>query len=175
LWGGCQTCQRWTLLTKSNFGHSTVTVNDSLFFNNGTATLENFKDGENPEATFDLTAVYGDKIKSANRKFLKDSPTSVVIEDNFETNEKTKLITWQMMTTADVEIVKGGAVLKQDGKTLKLENLTHPELALSVVSLYPAPLKLDRQIEGLKRIEIRIPAWVLENGKGKLKVRLSGE
>lgn len=175
LWGGCQTCQRWTLLTKSNFGHSTVTVNDSLFFNNGTATLENFKDGENPEATFDLTAVYGDKIKSANRKFLKDSPTSVVIEDNFETNEKTKLITWQMMTTADVEIVKGGAVLKQDGKTLKLENLTHPELALSVVSLCPAPLKLDRQIEGLKRIEIRIPAWVLENGKGKLKVRLSGE
>ncbi len=175
LWGSCQTCGRWLLLTKNNYGHSTVTVNDSLFINNGYAPLLNFKDGNNPEATFDLTAVYGDKIKSAKRKFLKDSPTSVVIEDNFETNEKTKLITWQMMTTADIEIVKGGAILKQHGKTLKLENLTHPELALSVVSLYPAPLELDRQIEGLKRIEIRIPAWTLENGKGTLKVRLSGE
>ena len=175
LWGSCQTCQRWTLLTKSNFGHSTVTVNDSLFFNNGTATLENFKNGSNPEATFDMTAVYGDKIKSAKRKFLKNSPTSVVIEDNWVTNQNTKLITWQMMTTADVEIVKGGAVLKQDGKTLKLENLTHPELQLSVVSMYPAPLELDRQIEGLKRIEIRVPAWTLKNGKGTLKVRLSGE
>jgi hypothetical protein len=175
LWGNCQSCQRWTLLTKNNYGHSTLTVNDSLFYNEGFAPLLNFKDGSSPEATFDLTAVYRDKIKSAKRKFLKDSPTSVVIEDNFETNENTSLITWQMMTTADVEVVKGGAILKQDGKTLKLENLTHPELAVSVVSLYPAPLELDRQIKGLKRIEIRIPAWVLENGKGTLKVRLSGE
>lgn len=78
-----------------------------------------------------------------------------------------------MLTTADVELVKGGAVLKQDGKTLKLENLSHPDLALSVVSLYPAPLELDRQMEGLKRIEIRIPAWTIENGKTTLKVRLS--
>ena len=175
LWNSNQTGQRWTLLTKNNYGHSTVTVNDSLFINNGFAPLTIFKDGNNPEATFDLTAVYGDKIKSAKRRFLKDSPISIVIEDNFETNDNTKIITWQMMTTADVEIVKGGAILKQDGKKLKLENLTHPELALSVVSLYPAPLELDRQIEGLKRIEIRIPAWVLENGKGTLKVRLSGQ
>lgn len=175
LWGSCQTCDRWLLLTKNNYGHSTVTINDSLFFNNGTATLEDFKSGDNPEATFNMTPAYGDKIKSAKRKFLKDSPTSVVIEDNFETNENTVLVTWQMMTTADVELIEGGAILKQDGKTLKLENLTHPELALSVVTLYPAPLKLDRQIEGLKRIEIRIPAWTIENGKTTLKVRLSGE
>lgn len=175
LWNSSQTGQRWTLLTKNNYGHSTVTVNDSLFINNGFAPLTNFKDGNNPEVTFDLTAVYGGKIKSAKRKFLKDSPTSIVIEDNFETNDNTKIITWQMMTTADIEIVKGGAILKQDGKTLKLENLTHPELALSVVSLYPAPLELDRQIEGLKRIEIRIPAWTLKNGNGTMKVRLSGE
>ena len=175
LWNSTQTGQRWTLLTKNNYGHSTVTINDSLFYNNGTAPLLNFKDGNNPEATFDLTPLYWDNIKSAKRRFFKDSPTSIVIEDNFETNEKTKSITWQMMTTADVEIVKGGAVLKQDGKTLKLENLTHPELALSVVSMYPAPLELDRQIEGLKRIEIRIPVWTVENGKTTLKVRLSGE
>ncbi len=175
LWGSCQTCGRWLLLTKNNYGHSTVTINDSLFINNGTAALEDFKSGNNPEATFNMTPVYGNTIKSAKRRFLKDSPSSVIIEDNFETNENTVLITWQMMTTADVEIVEGGAILKQDGKTLKLENMTHPELALSVVSLYPAPLKLDRQIEGLKRIEIRIPAWTIGNGKTTVKVRLSGE
>jgi hypothetical protein len=175
LWGSCQTCGRWLLLTKNNYGHSTVTVNDSLFINKGYAPLINFKEGNNPQAAFDLTAVYGDKLKSSKRSFLKDSPTSIMISDEIETNAKTQLITWQMMTTADIEIVKGGAVLKQDGKTLKLENLSHPELQLSVVSLYPAPLELDRQIEGLKRIEIRIPAWAIENGKMNLKVRLSGE
>jgi len=175
LWGSCQTCGRWLLLTKNNYGHSTLTVNDSLFLNKGYAPLLNFKDGNNPEATFDLTALYGDKLKSAKRRFLKDSPISVVIEDSFETNKKTKLVTWQMMTTADVELVKGGAVLKQDGKTLKLDNLSHPELAVTIVSLYPAPLELDRQIEGLKRIEIRIPAWTVKEGNGSMKVRLSGK
>jgi hypothetical protein len=174
LWNSTQTGQRWTLLTKNNYGHSTVTVNDSLFINNGQATLLNFKDEKTPSATFDLTAVYGDKLKSAKRTFLKDSPVSVVIEDNIETNEKTQSITWQMITQADVEFVKGGAVLKQDGKTLILENQSHPELSLSVVSLYPAPLKLDRQMEGLKRIEIRIPAWTIQGGKTNIKVRLSG-
>jgi len=174
LWGSCQTCGRWLLLTKNNYGHSTITVNDSLFINNGQATLINFQDGKTPLAIFDLTSVYGDKLKSAKRTFLKDSPTSILISDEIETNEKTQLITWQMMTTADVELVKGGAVLKQDGKTLILENQSHPELSLSVVSLYPAPLKLDRQMEGLKRLEIRIPAWTVENGKTTLKVRLAG-
>jgi hypothetical protein len=174
LWNSTQKGQRWTLLTKNNYGHSTITVNDSLFINNGQATLLNFQDGKTPSATFDLSAVYGDKLKSAKRTFLKDSQSSILISDEIETNEKTQSITWQLLTQADVEFVKGGAVLKQDGKTLKLENLSHPELQLSVVSLYPAPLKLDRQMAGLKRIEIRIPAWTIENGKTNIKVRLSG-
>ena len=173
LWNSTQSGQRWTLLTKNNYGHSTITVNDSLFINNGQATLLNFQDGKTPSATFDLTPVYGDKLKSAKRTFLKDSPVSVIIEDNIETNEKTQSVTWQMLTQADVEFVKGGAVLKQNGKTLKLENLSHPELQLSVVSLYPAPLQLDRQLDGLKRIEIRIPAWTVKEGKTNIKVRLS--
>jgi hypothetical protein len=175
LWGSCQDCERWTLLTKNNYGHSTITVNNELFINNGQATLVDFKDGKQPEATIDLTAIYGENIKSAKRKFQKDSPVSVVIEDQIEISDKTDLITWQMMTTADVKLVEGGAILSQDGKTLKLENLSHPELELSIVSLYPAPLKLDRQIVGLKRLEIRIPAWTIEGGKTNIKVRLSGE
>jgi hypothetical protein len=175
LWGSCMTCGRWKLITKNNFGHSTLTVNDSLFLNNGYAPLMSFEEGNTPKATFDLTPVYNGKLKSAQRSFIKDSPASVVIEDQIATNEQTQLITWQMMTTADVELTKGGALLKQDGKTLKLENLSHPQLQLSVVSMYPAPLKLDRQMENLKRIEIRIPAWTVENWKTTLKVRLSGE
>jgi hypothetical protein len=74
-----------------------------------------------------------------------------------------------------LKIVKGGAVLKQDGQTLKLENLSHPEIMVSVISLDPPPLYFDKIIENLKRIEIRIPAWTVENGRTTLKVRLSGQ
>jgi len=175
LWSSCQECDRWKLLTKNNFGHSTISVNDELHIVDGLASIIDFKDGEHPEATIDLTAAFGENLKSAKRRFVKDSPVSLLIEDEIAISDKTKVITWQLMTTADVQIIKGGAILKQDGKELKLENLSHPELGISVISLYPAPLKLDKQIEGLKRIEIRIPAYVFEGGKGLIRVRLSGE
>ena len=175
LWGRCQECDRWKLITKNNFGHSTISVNNALHIVDGLAKIADFKNGDKPEATFDMTPVFAGQLKSAKRRFVKDGPTSLIIEDQIEISEETKMITWQMMTVSDVEIVKGGAILTQDGKTLKLENLSHPELMISVVSLYPAPLELDKHIEGLKRIEIRIPAWTIEEDKTKIKVRISGE
>jgi len=175
LWARCQDCERWTLLTKNNFGHSTISVNNQMHVVDGMASIVDFKSGSTPEATIDLSPTFAGQLKSAKRKFTKDSNTSLVIEDKIEVSEETSMITWQLMTTADVEIVKGGAILKQDGKTLKLDNLSHAEYTVSVVSLSPAPLKLDRQIEGLKRLEIRIPAWTVENGSLDLKVRLSGD
>ncbi len=174
LWGKCQECERWTLLTKNNFGHSTITVNDQLHLVDGLATITDFNKGDKPSATIDLTAAFGRQIKSARRTFTKESGTSLLIEDEIVPSEETRLVTWQLLTTADVQLVNGGAVLSQEGKTLKLENLSHPEIAVSIISLHPAPLKLDRQVENMKRLEIRIPAWTMENKKGTIKVRLSG-
>jgi len=36
-------------------------------------------------------------------------------------------------------------------------------------------MKLDKQIEGLKRLEIRFPVWIIEGSNTKIKVRLSGQ
>lgn len=173
LWGKDQKSERWTLLTKNNFGHSTISVNNQLHEVDGMATIIDFKAGEKPEATIELTPAFGELLKSAKRRFVKDSPVSLLIEDEIIVSEKTNLITWQLMTTAEVEIVEGGAILKEDGKKLKLVNISHPEFCISIASLYPAPLELDRQIKDLKRIEIQIPAWTIKGNKTKIKVRLS--
>ena len=171
----CQECERWTLLTKNNYGHSTITVNNELHRADGLVSFTDFKGGEKPEATLDMSPTLESQVKSANRRFVKDSPTSLLIEDEIETSDKTRLITWQLITRAEVEIVQGGAILRQDGKSLKLENLSHPNLMVSVISLDPAPLELDRQIEGLKRIEFRYPAYIFDNNKASIIIRLSGE
>ena len=92
----------------------------------------------------------------------------------FTPSDATEQVTWQLMTTADVAVTEGGVVLKQDGKQLTVENLSHPELRISVISLDPPPLQLDRRIKGLKRLEIRIPAYVLSEEESTLRVRLSG-
>ena len=175
LWSSCQDCDRWKLLTKNNFGHSTISVNNQLHVVDGKAEIVDFKDGEQPEATIDLTPAFAGQLKTAKRTFLKEDLGSLVIEDKIEMSAESKWITWQMLTQADVQPVKGGAILRQDGQTLKLENLSHHEIMVSVISLDPPPLYFDKAIENLKRIEIRIPAWIVENGKMNLKVRLSGE
>lgn len=173
LWGKCQGCDRWTLLTKNNFGHSTLTVNDQLHVVDGLATIKEFKAGNNPEAVIDMSPTFRGQLAKAERKFIKDSDSSLQIEDDIELLDSTKLITWQLLTTADVEFVNYGVNLIQGGKKLKIENLSHPNLSFSVVSLYPAPLELDRQMKGLKRLELRIPAWMIQNKKDKIKIRLS--
>lgn len=167
--------ERWTLLTKKNQGHSTITVNDARFLVNGQATITEFKNSSTPEVSIDMTPLYGNNLKSLSRRFVKESNQSVLIEDSFEINDSTKTITWGLMTQAEVQPTKTGAILKQDDKTLKLEILSKPGLSVSVISLDPPPLSIDKTIENLKRIEIRIPAWMVENGKVNLKVRLSGE
>lgn len=174
LWGRCQDCERWKLLNKNNYGHSTLTVNNALHVVDGLASITDFQPGEKPTAILDMTPTFKGQLKSVSRQFTKDSPTSLVIEDQIETIEATQLVTWQLMTTADVSMTKGGAILTQDGKRLKLENLSHPDMSISVIALDPTPFELDRRIEGLKRIEIRYPAYLFAEGKGKIKVRLSG-
>jgi hypothetical protein len=175
LWGRCQECERWTLLTKNNFGHSTISVDDRLHEVDGLAEIVDFRSGERPEVTFDLSPVFAGQLESARRRFVKETPTSLLIEDEIDHKGQAGLITWQLMTTADVTPAAGGAVLRQDGKRLTLEILSPGDLSVSVVSLDPPPLELDRRIPGLKRIEIRIPTWFLGGSSARIAVRLSGD
>lgn len=177
LWNESQNSERWTLLSKGNHGHSTLTVNNERQKVDGFSFIKYFNDGSDgttPNATFDLSEVYSGLLQTAERTFIKDSPRSLIIQDDLALNENTKSVTWQMMTTADVEVADNGAVLHQNGKMLRLENLSHPDFTVSVVSLYPAPMKLDVQVPNLKRIEIQIPVWTFEDGKGTIKIRLAG-
>ena len=171
--GHCQECPRWTLLTKKNQGHSTITVNDERFMVDGHATIDDFKEGEKPEVTIDLSEVYGENVNSLHRRLVKESDRSILIEDKVQTNEATKFLTWGLMTTADVHPEKNGATLKKEGKTLHLTILTPGNLQVSVISLDPPPMKIDKTIENLKRIEIRVPAYLFKDGNGIISVRLS--
>lgn len=175
LWNRDQNSQRWTLLTKNNFGHSTLSVNHQLHAVDGFAPIVDFKGGPTPEATIDLSEVFGaDSLSRGEfvRRFVKESDRSLLIEDEIHIADSVQMITWQLMTAAEVVLTRDGALLNQDGKQLKIQNLSHPEISFSIIALDPPPLKLDRRIEGLKRIELRMPAYELEGKKGQISVRL---
>lgn len=174
LWRQCQDCERWELLTKNNHGHSTITVDDQRHMVDGYALVKDFKIGKKPTVTFDLRPTFEDQLKSAFRTFTKDSDRSLLIEDEIEPNKYTKLVTWQFITQAEVEVTDNGAILKQDGQKLMLLNISHPGLKLDIVSLNPPPHRLDKQMDNLKRIELRIPvAGPRNNSLVNVKVRLT--
>ncbi|GAA5221933.1 heparinase II/III domain-containing protein [Membranihabitans marinus] len=174
LWNSCQDCERWTLLTKNNFGHSTLSVNDELHVVEGMANFIEFHQGDNPSATLDMSPTFKNQLVKAHRRFVKDGPRSLLIEDEIEVLPTTKKVVFQLMTTADIEWTDYGLTLHQEGKVLHIENVTNPSIKANVVQLDPPPLKLDRHMANLKRIEFEYPAWVFENGKGKIQIRLSG-
>ena len=60
-------------------------------------------------------------------------------------------------------------------KKLFVENLSHPDIKMNIVSLDPPPLELDRRIEGLKRLELNIPSSLVTGGKIDIKIRLKGQ
>ncbi|WP_339905616.1 heparinase II/III family protein [uncultured Cyclobacterium sp.] len=175
LWERCQDCERWKLINKNNFGHSTLTVNDQLHIVDGKASIVDFKDGAFPESILDMSPVFEGQLKSVTRRFKKSGPRSLLIEDDIVLSENTDRLTWQFITQADVEIVDGGAILTQDGKRLKVQNLSHPEYSLSVISLSPPPFYLDLKKDNLKRLELRIPAWKVQGQTAKIAVLLSWE
>ncbi|MGB3151583.1 MAG: heparinase II/III family protein, partial [Maribacter sp.] len=168
-----QDSERWTLLTKNNFGHSTITVNNQLFNVKGNVSVTDFKETPLPETTLDMTELYAGNVTSLTRKFRKESNSSLLIEDHYNINESTKTITWQLMTVAEVAKTDNGAVLTQDGKTLYLDVLMPTKMKMNVISLDPPPLEIDKKIKNLKRIEIEIPVSDIQNSSGKLQVRLS--
>jgi len=172
LWSSCQECDRWKLLTKNNFGHGTITVNDELHNVKGLVEMIGQKRGNMPEVTFNMTPAFNGLVDDAKRSFTKNGRTSLLIEDKIQINQNTKNITWQLITTADVEITSSGAILKQDGKVLYINNLSHPDNQPSVTKLDPPPFKLDKHIKNLKRLEFHYHAKDINPLDNNLNIRI---
>jgi hypothetical protein len=164
-------------LTKNNHGHSTLTVNDERHIVDGYASVLDFKNGRDPRVTFDLTPAFEGHLNKAERTFTKEGEHALLIEDEIEVNERTGYVTWQLITQAEVEIMDDGAILRQEGQELRLDNLSHPGLRFTIVSLDPPPHKLDKQMRGLKRVELRIPVSLRDDKEGAIgiRIRLAGK
>ncbi len=156
LWSKCQSCERWTLISKNNFGHSTLTVNNLLHRVEGISEIVDFEDSEKPHVSINLTPQFGNNLEKAIRKFSKPDNTSLIIEDEIIPNDSTYSVTWQMISAANAEIVDNVVILSEKGKKLKIKCNSHPEHKFTIQHLDPPPLKHDKKISGLKRIEIHL-------------------
>ncbi len=173
LWNSAQDSRRWDLLTKNSGGHSTLVLNGEKHLADARVPLVRRElRGSIPIFTFDLTALYGDNVQRAHRTFSKQSAGRLRISDELVFSTLTENLTWQMLTRADVWEVEGGVELRQDGEKIGLKIQSGVPYEVKVVSLYPPPLSYDKEIEGLKRLEIHWKREAFPGDKAILNVEL---
>ncbi len=171
-WDRSQDSERWTLLSKSNSGHSTLTVDEARHRVHGFASLR--QDSASGVISVTLDSVFGGQLSSARRTFAPLGEAGVVIIDSLGVLPGTRTVRWQMMTTATVDVTPGGALLSAEGRRLALRVLAPAGAKLSVVSLDPPPLALDLAMPGLKRVDVVVPAALARDGRLEIVVALEG-
>ena len=176
LWSSAQDSPRWTLLTKHSGGHSTLVVNEELHLADARAPMvsRDFRDAE-AQFTFDLTAVYGEHMELARRTFTRVSETGLRISDQLRFSPETENITWQMITRAEVKVNGDMVELQQDGATLYLRIPEDIPFEVKVASLSPPPLSYDKDIAGLKRLEIHWKRKDFPGNKATLDIELDNK
>jgi hypothetical protein len=80
-----------------------------------------------------------------------------------------------MITLAEVKIKKDGVVLQQEGKKLYLDIEVDIPYKVMVRDLSPPPLTYDKDIPGLKRIEIRLEREAFTGNSGSIVVELTND
>ena len=170
LWGREQQAARWTLISKNNFNHSTLTVNDSLHRVDGFAPLVQLSP---TTMHVDLGEVLDGQLAAASRTFTKLGPRTFTTTDTLAITESTRSVSWQLMTTANVSLTDYGARLRTDDRWLDLFIEQPAGLHFSVINLDPPPLAYDMHVPGLKRLELRLPDYLLQP-ETVIRVRLSG-
>ncbi len=175
LWETNQESPRWSLLTKNNFGHSTLTVNDHMHLVDARARLEGFDlRSPDPEFSFDLTGLFGSDLERAVRTFMRTGEKRLVIRDELVPSGNTQSIAWQMLTMAAVTVQENGVWLQQEGKNLFIRMLGDTPHEVRIVNLSPPPLQYDKDIPGLKRIEFRLEGEALVDLSG-FSIEISSE
>ncbi|CAH0995642.1 hypothetical protein EMA8858_01767 [Emticicia aquatica] len=161
LWGMTQDSERWQIYRYNNLAHSTLAFDNEFQKVEGYAPISSFTENSNfLSATSDITAVYKDKVASANRGVAIIDQKYVVIRDEIKTVEKETTVRWAMMTAADVKIFENGvAELHQNGKKLQLKVSEPNNIALKTWSTQPTH-DYDAPNTGttLVGFEVKIPA-----------------
>ncbi len=154
LWSSKQDSSRWSLLTKNNFGHSTVTVNGKHHRVDQAASVRQL-DPNNYE--INLTEVFGGDVEQATRLITRQGDYGIRIQDTVMPNAATQSVVSSFLTTDKVSLEDDAIILSNGDKVLKIQITSPGNVEKSVVSLDPPPLSYDRQIEGLKRVDVRLP------------------
>ncbi len=169
LWNMQNHSQRWSLLSKNNFGHSTLTLDGALHRAEGEVQLIG-DDSSSRVVRFDLKSLYSPPLDCATREFLLQEDGTLEITDELLSSQHRRKGCWQLMTQAEVILSEREALLELADQQLRIRVLEPAGAILKAVYLDPPPLGHDLVIKDLKRLEIHfhLPTGI----RTKVRVRI---
>ena len=151
-----QDSKRWAIYNDGPESHNILRFNSAAPWVEGNAELRPAKHADITAGfVADLTPAYAGQVKSVARGYSLRPDHSVVIRDEWTTGDRATLVTAQWMTYAKVALEKDGALLTQNGETLRLR-VSPSGAHLAVEDWSKAPNAWDSAHPGLSRIVIRV-------------------
>ncbi len=119
-----QDSQRWDVFRLGPDGHNILRFNNQRQTVSGHAAFGEVQSSDaGSSIELDLSPVYADQARSVLRRVVLRPDRTLVITDEWTTNDRPADVSWQWLTQADVTIDGDAATLTQDGKTLRLRIL----------------------------------------------------
>lgn len=121
LWAYHHNADRWRVFRIGSEGHNILRFEGADQDVGANAAIVAFSDDPKSRATtVDLTSSYSGYATQVRRTVRLEESWRVVIEDEWITGGRSVDVAWQWLTRAAVEVDEGGAVLRQNGKALRL-------------------------------------------------------
>jgi hypothetical protein len=139
LWGRSQDAERWRIFRYNNLSHNTLVVNHQHQRVNGNAPIIRYSgEASFPHVVFDMTDVYEGQLAEALRGAALLPTGQVIIQDEFKAADQPTTVRWAMVTPAEVSIESNkSALLRKEGKSIRLTVLTDEEIELRTYSTEP--------------------------------------
>lgn len=122
LWSSAQDSDRWKIFRLSAAAHNIPTINGCNQWAKGFGKFTNVATSETGSAvTVDLSSLYTNATKVVRTGTMTANGARYEIRDTLTGVPAGASVRWAMMTRAEVEPKDGGLVLRQDGKTIRME------------------------------------------------------
>lgn len=122
IFGKGQDAERWTIFRMNTFSHNVLIVDNQQQRVDGYAKIDRSSNSEDfMFSVSDISEVYKGQLKKAKRGVALKDLEYTIIQDEFETLNKSTIIRWNMVTYSSVDLEEKGATLTDKEKVLKLK------------------------------------------------------
>lgn len=168
----------WSLFRARAEGHNTIVINPDEGPDHATRSqVDVVRYESKPKggiAVLDMSDVLRDNATAAKRAMmLTDNRKSLVVRDEITLKKADSDVYWFMQTDADIELVENGAILRHQGRVMKLEfaSSTNAEISAGLALPLPTSPVVENDRSGdANRICIKMPK---ANGTVTITVKLT--